>query len=121
MQEQAYIIILAWGSVRTSILHDLRKLGCSGAVMLEQSKLLSAPTWNTYGGIRTINGEPKVVRIQRYVIELHKEIEKLASQNISLPMNRGIMQAVTEEGFYWLKSFRANGKSTAQDNGIYCQ
>ena len=56
MQDQARVVIIGRGVVRASILYHISKLGCSDAIMLEQSELTSGSTWRAAGGRHTING-----------------------------------------------------------------
>ena len=37
--------------------------------------------WHAAGGCHTINGDPNVAKLQKYTIELYKEIEELSEQD----------------------------------------
>ena len=114
MKEPPCIFIIAESFFKTSILHDLHKLGYNGAVMLERSQVTSRPPWHFVGGIHTINGYPNVAKLPQHTIELYEEIRKLAGQNIGLHMTDSIMLAVTEERVGWLRPLFTKCKSNAQ-------
>lgn len=116
MQKQTRVVIIGGGVVGASILNHLSKLGCSDAIMLERSELISGSTWHAAGSIYTINGEPNVAKLQQYTIELYKEIEDLSGQDIGLDMTGGIMLTATNERFDWLQSVYTKGKYLGMDD-----
>jgi dimethylglycine dehydrogenase len=96
-------------------------VGCSVALSPDEGRLdrrgaagtLGADlgsTWHAAGGMHTINGDPNVAALQKYTVELYKEIEELSGQDIGLHMTGGVMLAATPERFDWLKSIRAKGR-----------
>ena len=60
--------------------------------------------------MHTINGDPNVAKLQKYTVELYKEIEAYSGQDIGLHMTSGLMLAATPERFDWFKSLLAKGK-----------
>ena len=79
-------------------------IGCTDAVLLEREELTSGSTWHAAGGMHTINGDPNVAKLQKYTIELYKEIEALSGQPTGLHLTGGVLLAATEPRFEWLKS-----------------
>jgi len=57
-----------------------------------------------------LNGDPNVAKLQKYTVELYKEIEEYSGQDIGLHMTSGLMLAATPERFDWMKSLLAKGK-----------
>ena len=63
--------------------------------MLEKSELTSGSTWHAAGGMHTFNGEANISRLQKYTIDLYREIEALSGQSCGLHPNGGLMLAAT--------------------------
>ncbi len=110
MKKQARVIVIGGGVVGCSILYHLVKAGWKDVVLLERSELTSGSTWHAAGGMHTINGDPNVAKLQRYTIDLYKEIEELSGQSCGLHMTGGIMLAGTKDRFDWLKMVHARGR-----------
>ncbi|NDB25993.1 MAG: FAD-dependent oxidoreductase, partial [Gammaproteobacteria bacterium] len=98
------------GVVGCSVLYHLAKFGWTDAVLLERDELTSGSTWHAAGGMHTINGDPNVAKLQKYTIDLYKEIEELSGQPTSLHLTGGVLLAATEARFDWLKSVVAKGR-----------
>src|SRR5437660_9638157 len=60
--------------------------------------------------MHTLNGDPNVARLQKYTINLYKELEGISGQSCGLHMPGGIMLAGTRERFDWLKMAQARGR-----------
>ncbi|MBP1848714.1 GcvT family protein [Rhizobium halophytocola] len=110
MKSHARVVVIGGGVVGCSILYHLTKFGWTDVVLLERSELTSGSTWHAAGGMHTINGDPNVAKLQKYTVELYKEIETYSGQDIGLHMTSGLMLAATNERFDWFKSLLAKGK-----------
>lgn len=110
MQTHAQVVVIGGGVVGCSVLFHLAKFGCKDAVLLERDELTSGSTWHAAGGMHTINGDPNVAKLQKYTIELYREIEELSEQPTGLHLTGGVMLAATEARFDWLKSLVAKGR-----------
>ena len=110
MISHAKVVIIGGGVVGCSVLYHLTKFGWKDVVLLERSELTSGSTWHAAGGMHTINGDPNVARLQKYTVDLYKEIEELSGQDIGLHMTGGVMLAATQARFDWLKSIVAKGR-----------
>ncbi len=110
MKSHARVVIIGGGVVGCSVLYHLTKFGWTDVVLLERSELTSGSTWHAAGGMHTINGDPNVAKLQKYTVELYKEIEEYSGQDIGLHMTSGLMLAATPERFDWMKSLLAKGK-----------
>jgi len=75
MQTHAQVVVIGGGVVGCSVLYHLAKFGCRDAVLLERDELTSGSTWHAAGGMHTINGDPNVAKLQKYTIDLYREIE----------------------------------------------
>ncbi len=110
MKTHARVVVIGGGVVGCSVLYHLAREGWTDVVLLERSELTSGSTWHAAGGCHTINGDPNVAKLQKYTIDLYKEIEELSGQATGFHMTGGVMLATTPERFDWLKSTAAKGR-----------
>jgi len=110
MKSHARVVVIGGGVVGCSVLYHLTKFGWTDVVLVERSELTSGSTWHAAGGMHTINGDPNVAKLQKYTVELYKEIEEYSGQDIGLHMTSGMMLAATKERFDWMKSILAKGR-----------
>ena len=110
MGETARVVVIGGGVVGCSVLYHLARAGWTDVLLLERSELTSGSTWHAAGGCHTVNGDPNVAKLQKYTIDLYKEIEDLSGQATGFHMTGGVMLASTPERFDWLKSMSAKGQ-----------
>jgi len=96
MKTSARAVIIGGGVVGASTLYHLAKIGWSDVTLLEKSELTSGSTWHAAGGMHTFNGEANISRLQKYTIDLYREIEALSGQSCGLHPNGGLMLAATQ-------------------------
>jgi dimethylglycine dehydrogenase len=96
MKDSARAVIIGGGVVGASVLYHLAKIGWSDVLLLEKSELTSGSTWHAAGGMHTFNGEANISRLQKYTIDLYREIEALSGQSCGLHPNGGLMLAATD-------------------------
>jgi len=95
MKDSARAVIIGGGVVGASVLYHLAKIGWRDVLLLEKSELTSGSTWHAAGGMHTFNGEANISRLQKYTIDLYREIEQLSGQSCGLHPNGGLMLAAT--------------------------
>jgi len=93
MKDSARAVIIGGGVVGASVLYHLAKIGWTDVLLLEKSELTSGSTWHAAGGMHTFNGEANISRLQKYTIDLYREIEQLSGQSCGLHPNGGLMLA----------------------------
>ena len=96
MKSSARAVIIGGGVVGASTLYHLAKIGWTDVLLLEKSELTSGSTWHAAGGMHTFNGEANISRLQKYTIDLYREIEALSGQSCGLHPNGGLMLAATQ-------------------------
>ena len=96
MKDSARAVIIGGGVVGASVLYHLAKIGWSDVLLLERSELTSGSTWHAAGGMHTFNGEANISLLQKYTIDLYREIEKLSGQSCGLHPNGGLMLAANQ-------------------------
>jgi dimethylglycine dehydrogenase len=95
MKASARAVVIGGGVVGASVLYHLSKIGWSDVLLLEKSELTSGSTWHAAGGMHTFNGEANISRLQKYTIDLYREIESISGQSCGLHPNGGLMLAAT--------------------------
>ncbi len=118
MTRQAQVIVIGGGVVGCSVLYHLTRAGWRDVLLLERSELTSGSTWHAAGGMHTLNGDPNVAKLQRYTIELYREIEQASGQSCGVHLTGGVMMAGTRERMDWLKMAVARGRYLGMDTQI---
>ena len=95
MKSSARAVVIGGGVVGASVLYHLAKIGWSDVLLIEKSELTSGSTWHAAGGMHTFNGEANISRLQKYTIDLYREIETVSGQSCGLHPNGGLMLAAT--------------------------
>ena len=95
MKDSARAVVIGGGVVGASVLYHLAKIGWADVLLIEKSELTSGSTWHAAGGMHTFNGEANISRLQKYTIDLYREIERVSGQSCGLHPNGGLMLAAT--------------------------
>ena len=115
MKSHVRVAVIGGGVVGCSVLYHLTKLGWKDVVLLERAELTAGSTWHAAGGMHTLNGDPNVAKLQKYTIELYKEIEQISGQSCGLHTPGGLMLAGTKDRMDWLKMAVARGSYLGMD------
>ncbi len=110
MKSHAKVVVIGGGVVGCSVLYHLAREGWTDALLLERSELTSGSTWHAAGGMHTINGDPNVAKLQKYTIDLYREIEELSGQATGVHLTGGVMLAATEARLDWMKGIVAKNR-----------
>src|SRR6267154_1710721 len=95
MKSHARAVVIGGGVVGASVLYHLARIGWTDVLLLEKGELTSGSTWHAAGGMHTFNGEANISRLQKYTIDLYREIEALSGQSCGLHPNGGLLLAAT--------------------------
>jgi dimethylglycine dehydrogenase len=110
MRTHARAVVIGGGVVGCSVLYHLARAGWTDVVLVERKELTSGSTWHAAGGMHTINGDPNVAKLQKYTIQLYKEIEELSGQATGVHLTGGVMLAATEARLDWMKGIVAKNR-----------
>ncbi len=110
MKTEARVVVVGGGVVGASVLYHLTKAGWTDVVLVERTELTAGSTWHSAGGMHTLNGDPNVAQLQRYTIDLYKEIEEVSGQDCGIHLTGGVMLADTEQRMDWLRMAHARGR-----------
>jgi dimethylglycine dehydrogenase len=103
MKTHARVAVIGGGVVGASVLYHLARAGWTDIVLIERDELTSGSTWHAAGGMHTLNGDPNVAKLQKYTIELYREIEQASGQSCSVHITGGVDLAGTPERMDFLK------------------
>src|SRR2546429_8571764 len=93
MKSSARAVVIGGGVVGASVLYHLAKIGWRDVLLLEKSELTSGSTWHAAGGMHTFNGEANISRLQKYTIDLYREIEAASDQSCGMHPHGRLMAA----------------------------
>src|SRR5262245_9698642 len=110
MKSHAQVVVIGGGVVGCSVLFHLAKHGWTDVVLVERNELTSGSTWHAAGGMHTVNGDPNVAKLQKYTINLYKEIEELSGQATGVHLTGGVMLAATQARMEFLRGLVAKGR-----------
>ena len=110
MKSHVQAAVIGGGVVGASVLYHLTKAGWKDVALFERSELTSGSTWHAAGGMHTLNGDPDVSALQRYTIDLYREIEEISGQSCGVHLTGGVILADTPDRMDWLKTARAIGR-----------
>ena len=103
MKSHTRVAVIGGGVVGASVLYHLARAGWTDVVLIERDELTSGSTWHAAGGMHTLNGDPNVAKLQKYTIELYREIEEASGQSCSIHITAGVDLAGTPERLDFLK------------------
>jgi dimethylglycine dehydrogenase len=110
MKSHVRVAVIGGGVVGASVLYHLARAGWSDVVLIERDELTSGSTWHAAGGMHTLNGDPNVAKLQKYTIELYREIEQASGQSCSIHITAGVDLAGTPERIDFLKQACARAR-----------
>lgn len=110
MKKQARVVVIGGGVVGASVLYHLTKAGWTDVVLVERRELTHGSTWHSAGGMHTLNGDPNVAALQKYTVELYKEIEAISGHDCGIHLTGGIVLADSPERMDFLRMANARAR-----------
>ena len=110
MKTNTQVVVIGGGVVGASILYHLTKAGWTDVVLVERKELTAGSTWHAAGGMLTLNGDPNIAALQRYTVQLYKDIEEISGVSCGIHQTGELMLADTEERLDWLRMIHARGQ-----------
>src|SRR5215813_5961741 len=96
MRTETRAVVIGGGVVGASVLYHLAKIGWTDAVLVEKSELTSGSSWHAAGGMHTFNADANVSKLQKYTIDLYRELEELSGQSCTIHANGGLILAADQ-------------------------
>ncbi|GLS21943.1 glycine cleavage system protein T [Labrys miyagiensis] len=118
MKTEVRAVVIGGGVVGCSILYHLAKIGWSDVVLLDKNQLTSGSTWHAAGGMHTFNGDANVSKLQKYTIDLYRELEELTGQSCGIHHNGGLMLAANEGEMDYLRLVASRARYLSMETEI---
>ena len=118
MQTHADVVVIGGGVVGCSVLYHLAKAGWSSPVLIEKSELTAGSTWHAAGGMHTLNGNTNVAALQKYTIDLYRQLEDESGQSCGIHLTGGVMLADSAERMDVLRQLHAKGRYLGLDTEL---
>jgi dimethylglycine dehydrogenase len=110
VRTEAHAVVIGGGVVGASVLYHLTKLGWCDVVLLEKHELTSGSTWHAAAGVHTYNSDANISKLQKYTIDLYREIESISGQSCGIHATGNLVLAANEEIFDNLKLMHSRAK-----------
>jgi dimethylglycine dehydrogenase len=104
------VAVIGGGVVGASILYHLTKLGWTDIALFEKHELTSGSTWHAAASVHTYNSDANVSKLQKYTIDLYREIEQISGQSCGIHATGNMVVAATDEIFDNLKLMHSRAK-----------
>jgi len=115
MRAQARAVVIGGGVVGCSVLYHLAKAGWRDVVLLERDELTSGSTWHAAGGMHTLNADPEMSLLQKYTIDLYRELERVSGQSCGIHLPGGLMLAGDRDRLDQLRTMVSRGRHLGLD------
>ncbi len=115
MSKHVRVAVIGGGVVGCSVLYHLTKRGWRDVVLLERAELTAGSTWHAAGGMHTLNGDPNVAALQKYTIELYKELERIEGAECGVHRPGCLYLASTDPEVEFFRSERAKARYLGLD------
>jgi len=86
----ARVVVIGGGSVGSSVLYHLAKMGWTDCLLLEKNELTSGSTWHAAGNCPNYVGSWTIMKIQSYSTELYRRL----GEEVDYPMNYHVTGAI---------------------------
>ena len=93
----ARVVIIGGGSVGTSSLYHLAKMGWTDCVLLEKNELTSGSTWHAAGNCPNFSGSWSIMKMQSYSTKMYQTLGDEVDYPINYHVNGAVRLAHTRE------------------------
>jgi dimethylglycine dehydrogenase len=97
MQSHYRAVVIGGGVVGASVLYHLTKAGWTDIALIEKHELTAGSTWHAAASVHTYNSDANVSKLQKYTIDLYREIETISGQSCGIHATGNLVAAATEE------------------------
>jgi len=118
MQTHAQAVVIGGGVVGCSVLYHLACAGWSNPVLIEKSELTAGSTWHAAGGMHTLNANTSLAALQKYTIDLYRQLEDESGQPCGRHLTGGVMLAADRERMDALRQLHAKGRCLGLDTEL---
>jgi len=110
MKSHVRVAVIGGGVVGASVLYHLTKIGWTDIMLLEKHELTSGSTWHAAASVHTYNSDANVSKLQKYTIDLYREIEAISGQSCGIHATGNMVLAANETIFDNIRMMHSRGK-----------
>ena len=110
MKSHARAVVIGGGVVGASVLYHLTKIGWKDVVLLEKHELTSGSTWHAAASVHTYNSDANVSKLQKYTIDLYREIERASGQSCGIHPTGNLVLAANDTVLDNIRMMASRGK-----------
>ncbi len=115
MKSQARVVVIGGGVVGASVLYHLTKIGWTDVALVEKHELTSGSTWHAAASVHTYNGDANVSKLQKYTIDLYREIEEISGQSCGIHATGNMVIAASQDILDNIRMMASRGKYLGLD------
>jgi dimethylglycine dehydrogenase len=115
MKTHARVVVIGGGVVGASVLYHLTKIGWTDVVLVEKHELTSGSTWHAAASVHTYNGDANVSKLQKYTIDLYREIEEISGQSCGIHATGNMVIAASQDILDNIRMMASRGKYLGLD------
>ncbi len=110
MKSHVRVAVIGGGVVGASVLYHLTKIGWTDIMLLEKHELTSGSTWHAAASVHTYNSDANVSKLQKYTIDLYREIETISGQSCGIHATGNMVLAANETVLDNIRMMHSRGK-----------
>jgi dimethylglycine dehydrogenase len=110
MKSHVRVVVIGGGVVGASVLYHLTKMGWTDAMLLEKHELTSGSTWHAAASVHTYNSDANVSKLQKYTIDLYREIEAISGQSCGIHATGNMVVAANQTVLDNIRMMHSRGK-----------
>jgi dimethylglycine dehydrogenase len=110
MKSHARAVVIGGGVVGASVFYHLTKIGWKDVVLLEKHELTSGSTWHAAASVHTYNSDANVSKLQKYTIDLYREIELASGQSCGIHPTGNLVLAANKTVLDNIRMMASRGK-----------
>ena len=115
MKSHVRVAVIGGGVVGASVLYHLTKTGWTDIMLLEKHELTSGSTWHAAASVHTYNSDANVSKLQKYTIDLYREIEAISGQSCGIHATGNMVLAANETVLDNIRMMHSRGKYLGLD------
>jgi dimethylglycine dehydrogenase len=110
MKSHYRAVVIGGGVVGTSVLYHLTKAGWRDVALIEKHELTSGSTWHAAAGVHTYNSDANVSKLQKYTIDLYREIEQISGQSCGIHATGNLVLAANQDVLDNIRMMASRGR-----------
>lgn len=110
MKSHYRAVVVGGGVVGASVLYHLAKSGWHDVALIEKHELTSGSTWHAAASVHTYNSDANVSKLQKYTIDLYREIEQISGQSCGIHATGNLVLAAHQDVLDNIRMMASRGR-----------